>query len=298
MTRTPGTRDFILLIALSLIWGSAFALIKIAVVTIPPISLAAMRVAVAAVTLLIIKRLLSESFGPGLRQWGHFAGIGMLGNGLPFALIGYGELRVDSGLAAILIGSMPVFTVIFAYIFRVERGLTWPRGLGLALGFAGLLVLVGPAALGRLGDDGAAHLAIVAAAACYAATAVYAMRLSQTISIVVLGAGTMVASTVIMVPVALLIDAPWTLAPAADALGAAFTLGLVATGFATLIFFKLLASAGATFASTINYLIPVIGVILGVAWLGEGIGVTELAAMALVLSGVALVRSGPSPQSS
>ncbi|MCH8197385.1 MAG: EamA family transporter [Proteobacteria bacterium] len=298
MTRTPGTRDFILLIALSLIWGSAFALIKIAVVTIPPISLATMRVAVAAVTLLIIKRLLSESFGPDLRQWGHFAGIGMLGNGLPFALIGYGELRVDSGLAAILIGSMPVFTVIFATVFRVERGLTRLRGLGLALGFAGLLMLVGPATLGRLGDDGAAHLAIVAAAACYAATAVYAMRLSQTIPIVVLGAGTMVASTAIMVPVALLIDTPWTLAPAAEALGAAFTLGLVATGFATLIFFKLLASAGATFASTINYLIPVIGVILGVLWLGEGIGVTELAAMALVLSGVALVRSGPSPQSS
>ena len=298
MTRTPGTRDFILLIALSLIWGSAFALIKIAVVTIPPISLATMRVAVAAVALLIVLRLSGESFGPGLRQWGHFAAVGMLGNGLPFALIGYGELRVDSGLAAILIGVMPVFTVIFAYAFRVERGLTWLRGLGLALGFAGLLVLVGPAALGRLGDDGAAHLAIVAAAACYAATAVYAMRLSQTISIVVLGTGTMVASTAIMVPVALSIDAPWTLAPAAEALGAAFTLGLVATGLATLIFFKLLASAGATFASTINYLIPVIGVVVGVLWLGERIGVTELAAMALVLSGVALVRSGPSPQSS
>lgn len=298
MTRTPGTREFVLLIALSLIWGSSFALIKIAVVTIPPISLATARVAVAAVTLLIILRLLGESFGPGLRQWGHFTAVGMLGNGLPFALIGYGELRVDSGLAAILIGTMPVFTVAFAYIFRVERGLTWLRGLGLALGFAGLLVLVGPATLGRLGDDGSAHLAIVAAAASYAATAVYAMRLSQTIPIVVLGAGTMVASTVIMTPLALVIDAPWTLAPAAAAVGAAFILGLVATGLATLIFFKLLASAGATFASTINYLIPVIGVILGVAWLGESIGVTELAAMALVLSGVVLVRSGPSPQSS
>ncbi|MCH7710067.1 MAG: EamA family transporter [Proteobacteria bacterium] len=298
MTPTPGTRDFVLLIALSLIWGSAFALIKIAVVTIPPISLATARVAVAAVTLLIILRLLGESLPADLRQWGRFAAIGMLGNGLPFVLIGYGELRVDSGLAAILIGTMPVFTVAFATLFRVERGLTWRRGLGLALGFAGLLVLVGPAALGGLGDDGGAHLAIVAAAASYAAMAVYAMRLSQTTSIVVLGAGTMVASTAIMVPVALVIDAPWTLAPAAEALGAVFILGLVATGFATLIFFKLLASAGATFASTINYLIPVIGVVLGVAWLGESIGVTELAAMALILSGVVLVRSGPSPQSS
>ena len=101
MTRTPGTREFVLLIALSLIWGSSFALIKIAVVTIPPVSLATARVAVAAVTLLIIKRLWGESFGPGLRQWGHFAAVGMLGNGLPFALIGYGELRVASGLAAI-----------------------------------------------------------------------------------------------------------------------------------------------------------------------------------------------------
>ncbi|MCH9051973.1 MAG: EamA family transporter [Proteobacteria bacterium] len=298
MTPTPGTRDFILLIALSLIWGSAFALIKIAVVTIPPISLATARVAVAAVTLLIVLRLVGESLPAGLRQWGRFAAIGMLGNGVPFVLIGYGELRVDSGLAAILIGTMPVFTVAFATLFRVERGLTWRRGLGLALGFAGLLVLVGPATLAGLGDDGAAHLAIVAAAASYAAMAVYAMRLSQTTSIVVLGAGTMVASTAIMVPVALVIDAPWTLAPAAEALGAAFILGLVATGFATLIFFKLLASAGATFASTINYLIPVIGVVLGVAWLGESIGVTELAAMALILSGVVLVRSGPSPQSS
>jgi drug/metabolite transporter (DMT)-like permease len=298
MTRTPGSREFVLLIVLSLIWGSAFALIKIAVATIPPVSLSAMRVAVAAVTLLIILRLVGKRFGPGLRQWGHFAAVGMLGNGLPFALIGYGELRVDSALAAILIGAMPVFTVAFAYAFRVERGLTWLRGLGLAIGFAGLVLLVGPATLGRLGDDGVAHLAIVAAAASYAATAVYAMRLSQTIPIVVLGAGTMVASTAIMVPVALLLDAPWTLVPTADALGAAFILGLVATGFATLIFFKLLALAGAIFASTINYLIPVIGVVVGMAWLGERIGVTELAAMALILTGVALVRSGPSPQSS
>ena len=298
MTRTPGSREFVLLIVLSLIWGSAFALIKIAVATIPPVSLATMRVAVAAVTLLIILRLMGKSFGPGLRQWGHFAVVGMLGNGLPFALIGYGELRVDSALAAILIGAMPVFTVAFAYAFRVERSLTWLRALGLAIGFAGLVLLVGPATLGRLGDDGTAHLAIVAAAASYAATAVYAVRLSQTIPIVVLGAGTMVASTAIMVPIALLIDAPWTLAPTADALGAAFILGLIATGFATLIFFKLLALAGAIFASTINYLIPVIGVGVGMAWLGERIGVTELAAMALILSGVALVRSGPSPQSS
>ena len=298
MTRPQTTRDFTLLLTLSMIWGSSFALIKVAVGTVPPFTLATGRVAVAAAVLLILQRLLDQPMPGNLKRWSQFTVVGFLGNAAPFVLIGYGELKVDSGLAAILIGAMPVFTVLFAHLFRVERGLGWHKMLGVGCGLAGLVVLVGPATLEQLANERFAHLALVAAAASYAATAVYARHLTQTIPTVVLASGTMVASTVLTLPLALMIDAPWTLAPAAGAVAATGALGLFATALASLIYFRLLASAGPTFASMINYLIPAFGVLLGVVWLGERVELNELAALGLILAGVALARTPPAPQSS
>ncbi len=298
MTRPPTARDFTLLLTLSVIWGSSFALIKVAVATVPPFTLATGRVAVAAAVLLILQRLLDQPMPGNVKRWSQFTVVGILGNAAPFVLIGYGEIKVDSGLAATLIGVMPVCTVVFAHLFRVERGLGWRKALGVGCGLTGLIVLVGPAMLKQLANDVPAHLALVTAAASYAATAVYARHLTQTIPTVVLASGTMVASTVLMLPLALIIDAPWALAPTAGAVAATCALGLFATALASLIYFKLLASAGPTFAAMINYLIPAFGVLLGVVWLGERVQPNELAALGLILAGVALARTPPAPQSS
>lgn len=295
-------RDILALLILSLIWGSSFALVKIAVDDIPPLTVAAGRIALGALLLLAVQAVVGPPLAdllrpPALGRWRQFLILGMLGNGIPFALIGYGETRIGSGLAAILIGTMPLFTLLFAYLFAVERGLSRRAWGGIGLGFAGLLVLIGPAALADLrassGLEVAAQLAIVLAGASYAATAVYGRILSLAMPVSVVAAGSMTASALIMVPVALAIDRPWQLTPGTDAVLAVAALGLGATAFASLVYFRLLRSAGPTFASLVNYLIPAFGVALGVVWLGEPVSARELAALALILTAVGLVRAKP-----
>jgi drug/metabolite transporter (DMT)-like permease len=290
-------RDYTLVVTLSLIWASSFLLIKIAIDEVPPVTMAAVRVLIAFVILYLLARLrgqpLASPWGDGGRtQWGHFLVIGMLGNGIPFTLVSWGEIEITAALAAILIGVMPVFTVVFAHGFGVER-ITGPLRLaGIAAGTAGLVVLMGPAVLTELGGAALHELALIGAAASYAATAVYARRLTLRLPLVPLAAGSMAASSAVMVPAALILEAPWRLSPGPGAVISVALLGIVATGFASIIYFRLLASAGPTFASTINYLLPVFGAGLSVVLLGEHVGLRELAAMVLILSGIALVR-GP-----
>lgn len=299
-------RDILALLILSLIWGSSFALVKIAVADIPPLTLAAGRIALGALLLLAVQAVAGPPLADLLRppapgsviaRWRQFLILGILGNGIPFALIGYGETRIGSGLAAILIGTMPLFTLLFAHLFAVERGLSRRAWGGIALGFAGLVVLIGPAALADLrastGLEVAAQIAIVLAGASYAATAVYGRVLSLAMPVSVVAAGSMTASALVMVPLALVIDRPWQLAPGADAVLAVAALGLGATAFASLVYFRLLRAAGPTFASLVNYLIPAFGFALGVVWLGEPASVRELAALVLILTAVGLVRAKP-----
>ena len=297
---SPRHLDLLALLALSLIWGSAFALIKIAVAEVTPLTMAAGRIALAAVVLLAVQAVV----GPPLRilwtaprLWLPFLVLGMLGNGIPFVLIGYGETRIDSGLAALLIGTMPLSTIVLAAAFGVERGLGARAWAGIALGFAGLVLLLGPATGGDwLSGDGdmiVAQLAVVLGGASYAATAVYGRVVSLRLPVAVVAAGSMVASALVMTPLVLIIDQPWQASPGAPAILAIVTLGLVATALASLIYFRLLRTAGPTFVSLVNYLIPALGYALGILWLGESANWREIAALALILSALTLVRRRP-----
>lgn len=289
-------RDYTLLVVLAVIWGGAFALIKIAVATVPPISVAAARIALAAVILYLIARAAGETLprlarAPGRRIWLHFLAVGMLGNGIPFSLVSWGEIEVTSSLAAILIGVMPVFTAALARLTGIEARIGARRIAGICLGFGALVLLMGPAALGEIGGRTLlSQLAIAAAAASYAATAVYAKRLSLTVPTLTLAAGTMTACAVVMVPVALFVDAPWRIEPDAGAVASIAALAVFPTALASIVYFRLLVSAGPTFASMINYLIPAFGAAAGILWLGETIGTAEMAALALILAAVGLVR--------
>ncbi|MCH8917037.1 MAG: EamA family transporter [Alphaproteobacteria bacterium] len=289
-------RDYGLVVTLSLIWGSSFLLIKVAIDEVPPVTMAAVRVVIAFAVLYLLVRLGGQSLAPpwgagGRVRWGHYLVIGMLGNGIPFSLVSWGEIEITAALAAILIGVMPVFTVIFAHGFGVERVTGPGRLAGIAAGLAGLVVLMGPAALTEMGGAALHELALIGAAACYAATAVYARRLTLRLALVPLAAGSMAASAMVMVPAALILETPWRLSPGLGAGSAVAALGVIATGFASIIYFRLLASTGPTFAATINYLIPVFGAGLSVVLLGEQVGPREVLALVLILSGIALVRS-------
>ena len=205
--------DYGLLLSLSVIWGGTFSVIKIAVESVGPVSVAAGRIAVAAAILYLAVRATGERLPTvttiaGRRTWLHFLAVGMLGNGIPFTLISWGETRVSSSLAAILIGVMPVFTAALAKLSGVEAHIGARRVTGIALGLAALTVLMGPAALGEIGGGAAlAQLAVTAAAASYAATAVYAKKLSFTVPTLTLAAGTMTACALVMVPAGAVVGA-------------------------------------------------------------------------------------------
>ena len=299
MTPHP-LRDYGLLVILAVLWGSAFSVIKIAVGSLGPFSVAAARIALAAVILYLVARAAGQkmpslaSIGGG-RLWGHFLAVGMLGNGIPFTLVSWGEIEVSSSLAAILIGVMPIFTVALARLTGVETRFGTARLIGIGIGFGALILLMGPAVLGEIGGRTAlAQLAVAGAAASYAATAVYAKKLSLTVPTLTLAAASMIACAVVMVPVALIIEPPWQQAPTMGALASVVALGIFPTALASIIYFRLLVSAGPTFASMINYLIPAIGATTGILWLGESIGMNEVAALTLILAAIGLVRRAPS----
>jgi drug/metabolite transporter (DMT)-like permease len=289
--------DYALLVVLAVVWGGAFSLIKIAVETLPPLTIAAARIALAAAILLLVTRATGDALpslgnGAGRRVWMHFLAVGMLGNGLPFTLVSWGEEEVSASLAAILIGVMPVFTVTLARLTGIEPAFGWRRIGGICVGFGALVLLIGPAVLGEIGGRAAlAQLAIAGAAASYAATAVYAKRLTFTVPTLTLATGTMTACAVVMVPVAAVFDTPWNLSPSAGAVASVATLAVFPTALASIVYFRLLVSAGPTFASMINYLIPAFGAAVGVVGLGESIGASETTALFLILAAIALVRN-------
>lgn len=294
MKLSPRAVNIALLFALSSIWGSSYMLIKIGLDTVPPVTVAAARIALGAATLLVVARMRGLRLPRGVRAWTPFAVMAVVGNALPFSLIAWGETRIPSGLTAILLGVVPVSTMVLAHICTTDERFTANKLAGLAAGFAGLAVLVGPDMLDGLGGTLAGKLAVVGAALCYATSIVYARRL-RNVPVVVSGAASLTVATVIIVPLSLIVEAPWQASPSAASLAALVLLGVVGTALATLIFFRLVAGAGATFTSLINYLIPLFGVLWGAAVLAERLPTTAFAGLALILSAIALVNRRPKP---
>ncbi len=292
--------DILTLLVLTALWGSAFAVIKITVEEIPPMTIATGRIVVASFLLVGFLPLmgvkLSALFRADRRMWAQFFILGLLGNGIPFTLVGFGQERIDSSLAAILIGTMPIFTVLLARGFGVERHLRARHFFGIAVGFAGLIVLMGPEALAGLGDARSlaaliGQLAVVGGALSYAANAVYGRVLTEDMPISLLAAGNMLACAFVMLPATLIVERPWTLDPSWASVGWVIWLGVGSTAFGVWVYLRLLLSAGPTFASLINYMIPGLGIVVGTLWLGERVGSRELVALALILVAMALIRT-------
>lgn len=274
-----------LLILLASLWSSSFAAIKIGVGTIPPLTLAAGRIAVAAAVLYALIALRGQRLPRSARLWALFFLIGVTGNALPFTLIAWGEERIDSGLAAILMAVMPPTTVLLTHVFTRDERLTAPKLIGVAMGFAGVVLLIGPEALRGLGGEAGRQLAVAGGAVCYAVTFTIA-RFVPPSPPAVRSAAVMICASVQMIPLALLVDQPWALSPSAGSVAALVYLGLLPTALATIIFFQLISARGATFVALNNYMIPVLGVIWGAAFLGERISLQALGALALILIGI------------
>ena len=282
-------RHLALLFLLASIWGSSFMAIKVGVETIPPLTLAAARVMLATVVLWGFARLRGESLPRGGRIWLYFFLLGIIGNGLPFALINWGEERIDSGLAAILMAVLPLATVVMAHFFTVGDRMTPVKLAGVVIGFGGVVVLVGPEAGKGLGGDLWRQLAVSGGAVSYAVAAILARNMPPA-PLIARSAAVMIVASLVMAPLALAFEAPWTLAPSTGALLAAAYLGLIPTALATIILFHLLQNRSASFIAPINYLIPVFGVLWGVVVLGEGVSPRAATALAVILAGMAIAH--------
>ncbi len=288
-------KDWALLLALVAMWGSAFMFNKLGVATVPPATLVAGRLLIGALILLAVVHALGAQLPPLGRGWLPYIVLALVGNCLPFYVIVWGQKTVDSALAGILMAAMPLVTVVLAHFFVLEERMTRNRAAGFALGFLGIVLLMGPAALSGIGGSAlevVSQLAVLSGALCYATNSVLT-RLMIKGNILTTSAAMLVVATVVMLPIAVILDRPWTLAPSFSSAAAIIWLGIGPTAVATLCYFKLIGSAGPTFMSLVNYLSPPVAVFLGVTLMGEHPGVEAYTGLALILTGIALSQLRP-----
>lgn len=286
-----GGREWAMLLALAMVWGGSFFFNGVAVRELPSFTLVWLRVAVAAATLLVILRLLGQRMPTQGRVWAAFFGMGLLNNVLPFVLIVWGQHRIASGLASILNATTPLFTVLVAHLLTRDEKLTPLKAAGVAVGFAGAAVMVGPDALGGVGTGVLAQLACLAGALSYAFAGIFGRRFgSMGVTPIATAAGQVSASTVLLLPVMLLVDRPWTLVmPGAPTWSVVVGVGLLSTALAYVLYFRILAAAGATNLLLVTFLIPVSAILLGALALGETLLPRHFAGMALIGVGLAFI---------
>ncbi len=280
-----------MLCALSLLWGGAFFFNSVAVKELPTVVVVTSRVSLAAIILHLALRLGGNRPKMTRELCGAYVVLGMLGNVIPFSLIVWGQSHIPSGLAAILNATTPLFTVILAQFLTADERLTPGRFLGVGIGLAGVMIMIGGDALQALDVNIAAQLGCLAAAFCYALGGVFALRFKAIgVSPMEIGAGQLTAASVLLIPVMLAVERPWSLpAPGAAAVCAVVGLAALSTALAYILYFRILASAGVTNLSLVSFLIPVSAILLGVVVLGEALRPKHLLGMALIGCGLVAI---------
>jgi drug/metabolite transporter (DMT)-like permease len=281
--------EWLLLLFLSLLWGGSFSFIKIAVAELPPFTLVLCRVALAALALQLVVRASGRRMPGSHRAWAAFAVMGLLNNVVPFSLIGWSQTHIASGLASILNATTPLWTVVLAHFLTRDERMQAGKLTGVAVGFLGVAVMIGPQALAGLGTGVLAQLAILVATLSYACSSVFGRRLRD-LNPLVAAAGQLAATTAMMLPLALVFDRPWQLAAPGPATWAAVVaLALLSTALAYVLFFRILGQAGATNVQLVTFLIPVTALLLGTLLLGERLELRHYLGMVLIGVGLAAI---------
>jgi drug/metabolite transporter (DMT)-like permease len=276
----------LLLIALATLWGASYSFIRVGVETIPPVTLIAARTLIAAALLLAVMAARHIALPRDAGTWRGFAVQALLNSVIPFTLIAWGQQVVEAGLATILNSTAPIFTFLITWRITRHEPATARKLFGVSAGLAGVTLIVGIQALGGAGKELWSQLAIVAATVCYAGAAIFG-RTFAGLAPIVPAAGSMLCGAAILIPLSLLIDRPWTLAPSAASLAALAGLSVFSTALAFLIYFRLLQTLGSVGTTAQAYLRVPIGVAIGVAFLGESLSPTAWAGLICVVIGVA-----------
>lgn len=280
-----------MLLALSVLWGGSFFFVGVAVGELPPLTIVLLRVGLAAAGLWLIAFVLGKKMPAGRNLWPMFFAMGLLNNLIPFSLIVWGQSHIASGLASILNATTPLFTVIVAHFLTSDERMTGSRLFGVLAGLAGVIVMIGPGFLAGVGTSVLAQIAVLGAALSYAFAGIFGRRFSRMgVPPLLTATGQVTASTALLAPTVLIIDQPWTLPmPSGQVWAAVIGLALLSTSLAYVLYFRILATAGATNLLLVTFLIPVSAILLGAALLSERLNPEHFLGMALIGLGLAAI---------
>ena len=295
----PSWKQIALLFVPGVLWGGAFVLTEMVLETIPPISYTMLRNIITAVALVAILYARNGRLQTTPRAWLTYFVIGFFNNALPFTLVNWGQLTIDSGLASILVSTMPFFTLLLAHFFTDDERLTPPKLQGIGLGLLGIVVLIGPNALSGLGGSLAGQLMVTGAAVSYAIGAILSrsyLRASRQRAVppqlraLEIVTGQYAATAVLLILLAFTVEDPLALHPSLRSITALLISALPVSLTAVLVYYYLIDAIGASFSALSIYIIPIAGVIMGALLLGEPITPQVIIALVLILLGVAIVN--------
>jgi drug/metabolite transporter (DMT)-like permease len=286
-----GGRDWTILLVLAALWGGSFFFIEVALPTVQPLTLVLIRLSIAASALWIYLALRRERLPRPPGALTAFALLALLNNVLPFILFAYAQREITGGLASILNATTPIWGVIVAHLFTADEKMTPGKVAGVLLGFGGVTVMIGADFLQQLGGGPLAQLACLVSTLCYALAGVFARRFrGMGVPPTAVATGQLTAGTFLLLPLVLLFEPPWLApAPAPEAWAALAGLALFCTAFAYILYFRLLASAGATNSLLVTFLIPITAILLGSLVLGEVLEPRHFLGMALIGAGLAAI---------
>ena len=284
-----GPAEWGLLILLGAIWGGSFFFARIAVAEIPPLTLVLLRVGIAAIALHLWLALRGPSFALALPHWQLFLALGITNNVIPFSLIFLGQTELGAGIASVLNSTTPFWTIVIANAVTSDEKLSWNKVVGVLFGIAGTAIMIGPGLIAGLGGPVWAKFALIGASVSYAVALLVARHL-RVVPPTVVATGQLTVSTLVMLPIALLAGgSAGFVGTSAHVWAAVFGLALLSTSFAYLLYFVIIARAGATNASLVTLIVPVSAILLGALFLGERLELFDFAGMALIAIGLVTI---------
>ncbi|WP_186389875.1 DMT family transporter [Stappia sp. TSB10P1A] len=283
--QTNMTVELALLLVLSTVWGASYSFIKVGVETIPPVTLIAARTLIAGAVLLAVIRWRGLRLPRDRRTWGRFLVQACLNSVVPFTLIAWAQQTTDAGLATILNATTPIFAFLLTVLVVRHEAVTGRKLFGVAAGLVGICLIIGVEALGGLGRELLAQLAIVAASVCYAGAAIFGKGFKD-LDPMMPAAGSLICGAFVLVPASLLVDQPWRLEPSSASVLALIAVAVVSTALAFVIYFRLVQTLGSVGTTAQSYLRVPIGVAIGMVFLGETLSPTAWIGLGCVVAGV------------
>jgi drug/metabolite transporter (DMT)-like permease len=283
--------DWLLFFALGFFWGSSYLFIKIGVETVTPFTLIAGRLLVGSLLLVVALRLSRATLPRDPRMYGHLFVMSLINIVIPFSLITWGETTIDSGLAAILTSTVPLFTIVLAALFLADEPMRVNRVVGLAIGFIGVVAITAPSLDPSARGDLPGELALILAAISYAAGNVYSRRNVRGLKPIIPPFFQVFFAFLVTGTLAVVFENPLAIDYQPSSIVAILWLGLLGSGLAYLVFFRLLAAWGSTRSSLVAYLLPVVGIVLGAVVLGETVAPEVILGTVLVVAGIAATNS-------